>query len=49
MTERSRKNLAAKEEWDKLEEEPNMETVNQIAAKHQVTGNLRSSLTNSNF
>jgi len=38
MTERSSKNLAAKEEWDKLEEEPTMETVNQIAAKHQVTG-----------
>ena len=49
MTERSSKNLAAKEEWDKLEEEPTMETVNQIAAKHQVTGNLLSALTNSNF
>ena len=42
MTDRSSKNLAAKEEWDKLEEEPTMETVNQIAAKHQVTGNLLS-------
>jgi len=38
MTDRSSKNLAAKEEWDKLEEEPTMETVNQIAAKHKVTG-----------
>ena len=42
MTDRSSKNLAAKEEWDNLEEEPTMETVNQIAAKHQVTGNLLS-------
>ena len=38
MTERSSKNLAAKEEWEKLEEEPTMETVNRVAAKHQVTG-----------
>ena len=44
MTDRSSKNLAAKEEWDKLEEEPTMETVNQIAAKHKVTGNLISAL-----
>ena len=38
MTERPSKNLAAKQDWDKLKEEPSMETVNKIAAKHQVTG-----------
>ena len=40
MTERPSKNLAAKQDWDKLKEEPSMETVNKIAAKHQVTGIL---------
>ena len=38
MTERPSKNLAAKEDWDKLEGEKTMETVNTIAAKHGVTG-----------
>lgn len=38
MTERPSKNLAAKQDWDNLEEEPSMETVNKIAAKHKVTG-----------
>ena len=40
MTERPSKNLAAKQDWDKLKGEPSMETVNKIAAKHQVTGIL---------
>ena len=40
MTERPSKNLAAKQDWDNLKEEPSMETVNKIAAKHQVTGIL---------
>ena len=46
MTERPSKNLAAKEDWDKLEGEKTMETVNSIAAKHGVTGiNVNSILT----
>ena len=35
MTERPSKNLAAEQDWDKLEEEPSMEIVNKIAAKHK--------------
>jgi len=38
MTGRPLKNTQAKEEWDALEGEKTMETVNMIAGKHKVTG-----------